>query len=116
LILQVKCQAEIDEIYAKFDLDEESCVPYEAIAELEYLSAVIKEGLRLHPPASSLGRATTEDVILPPIDKDGENREGYHLRAGTIMITMIASLHRHPDFWTNPDIFDPDRFLKENIR
>ncbi|KYM97039.1 Cytochrome P450 4C1, partial [Cyphomyrmex costatus] len=42
--------------------------------------------------------------------------ESYFVSAGTIMAINIYKVHTDPNFWTNPKIFDPHRFLPENIR
>jgi cytochrome P450 len=38
---------------------------------------------------------------------------GYVLPAGTIFALSPYITHRHPDFWPDPDCFDPARFLPE---
>jgi len=42
--------------------------------------------------------------------------ESYIVPAGTLIAIGIKLIHRNPDFWPNPDVFDPDRFLPENIK
>ena len=34
---------------------------------------------------------------------------------GSFVVAPVYALHRHPDFWTAPDRFDPDRFLDERV-
>ena len=42
---------------------------------------------------------------------------GTHLvPSGTILHLNIYDIHRDPNFWPNPDVFDPDRFLLEKIQ
>jgi len=42
--------------------------------------------------------------------------ESYLVPSGAIIQIQIYDIHRNPNFWPNPDIFDPDRFLPENIQ
>lgn len=65
---------------------------------------VIKESLRLYPPAWSVGRATTQDTEIL----------GYQIPKGSKLGVFIYGAHRHPDFWEQPDRFMPERFAPEN--
>lgn len=42
--------------------------------------------------------------------------ENYVVPAGTEMGCHIFDLHRDPNFWPEPEKYDPDRFLPENIQ
>jgi cytochrome P450 len=71
--------------------------------ELPYTLQVIKETLRLYPPAPVYVRdALAEDEI-----------DGVRVPAGARMITLPYLTHRHPDFWEEPARFDPDRWIPE---
>ncbi|XP_011883834.1 PREDICTED: cytochrome P450 4C1-like [Vollenhovia emeryi] len=76
------------------------------LQDLSYLDRCIKEALRLYPSVYLISRIPAEDVKL----------QSYMVRAGTFLHLNIYGVHRDPNFWPNPDIFDPDRFLPENIR
>lgn len=42
--------------------------------------------------------------------------ESYLIPAGTTIFLNIYGVHRDPNFWPNPEIFNPDRFLPKEIR
>ncbi|EDW10178.1 probable cytochrome P450 4d14 [Drosophila mojavensis] len=74
------------------------------LGELKYLECVIKESLRLYPPVPMIGRHLTEDVTL----------NGKRFAAGTNIILIIYNAQRDPDFFPEPEKFNPDRFSPEN--
>jgi cytochrome P450 len=42
--------------------------------------------------------------------------DGYELPAGSDVIIITYMLYRHPDYFVDPERFDPDRFLQENSK
>jgi cytochrome P450 len=75
----------------------------EDIPRLVYTRQVLDESLRLYPPAWAFGRKAIE------ADQIG----GYSIPAGTDVIISPYVIHRHPDFWVNPQGFDPERFTQQ---
>lgn len=71
---------------------------------LPYTEQVIKETLRLYPPAAFISRTAQEADIL-------SNRQIH--RKDTVMLPIYA-LHRHHDLWDQPDQFDPMRFADDH--
>jgi len=75
-----------------------------AAADMERLpliQRIVSEALRLYPPAAFLSRtAQAHDRLC-----------GREVRPGDTVMLPIYALHRHHLLWTNPDAFDPDRFL-----
>ncbi len=69
----------------------------------EYLTRVVKEVLRLYPPAWIIGRETLRDVTLS---------DGSHIPAKTTVFMVPLLLHRKPQYFRNPDAFEPDRWLE----
>jgi cytochrome P450 len=70
------------------------------LPRLAYTAMVIKEAMRLYPPAPTLGRlAQSADQIA-----------GYHIPPGSVVLISPWVTHRRPDMWPDPDRFDPDRF------
>ncbi len=79
---------------------------FEKLPKLEYTRRVFDESLRLCPPGMGLApRAALED------DEIG----GYAIPKGSILNIAFYFTLRHPDFWQNPEQFDPDRFLPEQV-
>ncbi len=77
---------------------------YADLDSLPYTRMVLNESLRLFPPAWTLGRrALGEDEI-----------GGYYVGPNTVLAICIYTVHRHPVFWDQPEVFDPDRFSPEN--
>ncbi|XP_050452053.1 cytochrome P450 4C1-like [Cataglyphis hispanica] len=77
-----------------------------SLQNLSYLERCLKEALRLYPSAFFILRNIKEDVKL----------NSYVIPAGTILFLDIYGVHRDPNFWSNPEVFDPDRFLPERIK
>ncbi len=71
-----------------------------------YTDAVIKEILRLYPPAWAMSREAIEDTHLA----------GYEIPTGTTVFLSIYALQRHPDFWDRPLEFLPERWLDKSLR
>jgi len=65
--------------------------------------SVLKEAMRLYPPAPVMTRVAASDMEL------GSKA----IRAGTLIVIPIFALHRHRKLWDDPDRFDPDRFAPE---
>ncbi|XP_055535727.1 cytochrome P450 4C1-like [Wyeomyia smithii] len=74
--------------------------------EMKFMDRAIKECLRLWPPVPFISRAVTEDIILA---------DGNMIPAGVVVNVHIFDLHRDPEQFPNPDEFDADRFLPENV-
>ncbi|XP_002511293.3 cytochrome P450 736A117 [Ricinus communis] len=74
--------------------------------KMQYLKAVIKETLRLHPPLPLLvPRVSTQDVKL----------KGFDIAAGTQILINAFAIGRDPASWDRPEEFWPDRFLDSSI-
>ncbi|AKT39297.1 cytochrome P450 [Chondromyces crocatus] len=73
----------------------------ERIARLELLDAVVRETLRLQPVLPFVGRILDKPVRVG----------GWDLPAGVGAVCSIYLAHKRPEVYTEPDRFNPDRFL-----
>ena len=64
---------------------------------------VVKEAMRLYPPAPVITRVSPD-----PIELDGQV-----IAAGTHIVIPIYAIHRHHKLWEAPEVFDPTRFTPE---
>ena len=74
-----------------------------AMTELVYSKAVVNEALRLFPPVFTLVRQAIASDRAGDVD----------LRAGSLIMIAPWVLHRHHALWTDPDAFDPSRFMPD---
>jgi len=78
---------------------------YQQVTQLTYITQILKEALRLWPPAAGLRIAPLQDETI-----GGQ----YKLRKNTFVTVLVMALHRDPSVWgPNPDAFDPENFSKE---
>ena len=78
----------------------------EHIDKLAVTQRVIKEAMRLYPPAPVVARTPRNPIQIG----------GHYFEPGAQIAVPIYCLHRHRGLWSNPDRFDPDRFLPERER
>jgi cytochrome P450 len=64
---------------------------------------VLKEVMRLYPPAPVMTRLAADTVALGPAT----------VPAGTLVVIPVFAVHRHRKLWDDPDRFDPERFAPE---
>lgn len=74
---------------------------YEDLKKLPWTLAVLKESMRLYPPAYIMSRRAAEDVTIGP----------HLLKKNTILFVNILGIHHRPDLYPDPERFDPSRFL-----
>ncbi|XP_032682972.1 cytochrome P450 9e2-like [Odontomachus brunneus] len=105
--IQAKLRNEIDAVMKATN----GALTYEAVNGMQYLDAVINESLRMYPVAVFLDRVCMKDFELPPAlpgDKP------YTLKKGSTVWFPAYGLHHDPNYFENPEKFNPERFLNED--
>ncbi|GLV56673.1 cytochrome P450 [Dictyobacter sp. S3.2.2.5] len=76
---------------------------YADLAQLPYSLQVFKEAMRLYPPAYAVSRVALRDCDL----------NGYPIKKQDLVLAAIYAIHRRPEYFSNPEMFDPERFTPE---
>ena len=93
----VRLHAELDDVLG------DRTPTVDDLRALPYTLQVVKEVLRLWPAAPFYVRDAVDDAEVG----------GFPIPAGTPVMLSPYWTHRHPDFWDDPEVFDPDRFSPE---
>jgi cytochrome P450/NADPH-cytochrome P450 reductase len=97
-----KAYEEVDRVLGP---DTDARPTYQQVTQLSYITQILKEALRLWPPAPAYGIAPLNDETI-----GGK----YKLRKNTFITILVMALHRDPSVWgPNPDAFDPENFSRE---
>nr|AIL94156.1 cytochrome P450 CYP3027C2 [Tigriopus japonicus] len=99
--IQDKVREEINNVVDEFD----GRIDYESVQSMKYLEACIQENLRMYPPATLHIRQCTKDTEIAP---------GLVIKKGMRVDFPIYTSHHNPEFFPEPETFNPDRFLPEN--
>jgi cytochrome P450 len=95
-----RVQAELDQVLDG-RLPTQDDVPKLALAD-----RVVKEAMRLYPPAWITGREVAKPIEIA----------GRAVPAKTQVMVSQWIVHRDPRWWPRPEAFDPDRFLPEVVK
>ncbi len=96
---EAKLQAEVDSVLGTGSAAR-AAPAFEDLEHLPYARMVAEEAMRLYPPAYVLSRrAAGEDQLGP-----------FRMPAGAHIVISPYALHRHPEYWPDPEAFKPERF------
>lgn len=102
LVTNPDCQ---DKLIQEIDTEiGDSETTYDNVFKLRYLDMILNETLRMHPPAQRLNRKALEDVVI----------NGVQIKKGMDCTFSLLALHFMPEYWENPNKYDPERFAPEN--
>ncbi|KAL0368975.1 UNVERIFIED_CONTAM: cytochrome [Sesamum calycinum] len=76
------------------------------ISRLPYLQAVVKEIFRLHPPGP---------LLIPHKAEADTEINGYIVPGNGQILVNAWAIGRDANIWSNPDSFEPERFLDSKI-
>nr|AYM55661.1 cytochrome p450 [Croton stellatopilosus] len=96
-----KAQAEVREAFSG-----KKTIREEDVKQLKYLPLIIKETLRLHPPAP---------LLLPRESREACMIEGYEIPIKSKVIVNAWAIARDPEAWNEPDKFMPERFMESSV-
>ncbi|KAB0800729.1 hypothetical protein PPYR_06468 [Photinus pyralis] len=102
LDIQERARQDVRSALRKYD----NQLTYECLTEMPYLDTVISETLRKYPPAPVYARKATEDYKIPGTKMTIPNNSP--------VLLPIWGIQHDPEFWPNPENFDPERFSEEN--
>ncbi len=74
--------------------------------QLRLTRRVIDEAMRLYSPFWMIDRVAVKDDEI----------EGIHIPKGVMVLPYIYGLHRDPELWPDPEVFDPSRFEAQNVK
>ncbi|KAI4464094.1 cytochrome p450 [Holotrichia oblita] len=105
--IQQKLQEEIDKTLQQCNGD----LTYEALIKMKYMDMVVTETLRKWPPAAATDRMCSKSFTINPVKP---HEKPVVLNPGDVIFIPINGIHLDPQYYPNPDRFDPERFSDEN--
>ncbi|GFG34391.1 hypothetical protein Cfor_10820 [Coptotermes formosanus] len=100
--IQQQVKEEVDEVLAEHG----GQVTYEAVQRIRRLDNILSETLRMYPPASLISRRCVKEYHVPGSD--------LKLEQSCIVNVPINGLHHDPQYFPDPETFNPDRFNEDN--
>ncbi|XP_076620560.1 cytochrome P450 6j1-like [Colletes latitarsis] len=102
--VQQRLRDEVLSTIAKHD----GTLTFDALKEMTYMDQVINESQRIYPAAGALTKRCTEEFEL-----QGSDGLCCRVEPGTEIHIPIYALHVDPKYWSDPEVFDPDRFSED---
>lgn len=83
---------------------------YETLQKMKYLDQVVTETLRLNPPSMMSDRVCVKDCVV----EDAEKTFRMECKKGLGLFIPFYCIQQDPEYYPNPEKFDPERFSEEN--
>ncbi|XP_046385526.1 probable cytochrome P450 6a14 [Ischnura elegans] len=118
LDVQAKLREEVDRVLAEHGGE----ITYEALSQMQYMDCVISETLRKYPPVPVLLRECTKEWTVSSAEETASDSQewtratrggGQVVALGTKVHIPIIGLHYDPQYFEDPERFDPERFTEE---
>jgi len=106
--IQDRLRTEIAQVMEKHN----QVLTYEAIQDMPYLDMVLSETLRKYPIVPFLDRACARDWKFP----DSSGHSNVTLPRGTATYIPVYGIHHDPQYYPDPQRFDPERFTQEKLK
>ncbi|XP_059607669.1 probable cytochrome P450 9f2 [Phlebotomus argentipes] len=98
-----------DEVLETNELLGQKAINYDTLQKMKYLDMVVSESLRKWTPLPFLDRVCTKEYVLDC----GEGLK-YSFKKGDVFVIFTGALHYDPQYFPDPEKFDPERFSDEN--
>ncbi|XXG52797.1 hypothetical protein AAC387_Pa03g1020 [Persea americana] len=96
-----KAQGEVRRV-----VDVKANISEEHLCQLNYMKSIIKETLRLHPPAP---------LLVPRVSTTNVKIQNFHIPSKTRVFINAYAIGRDPTSWENPEEFLPERFANNSV-
>lgn len=116
--VKFRLQSELDRAFPAQEVLMESWVPPElTVGSLPYLTACLRETMRLRPTsAAGLERRILQEPLGLDVSDDGSDDVKFiHLPVGTLVSVPTFTLHRRQDVFPDAEEFRPERWLDDAL-
>lgn len=96
-----RLQEEVDETLKQND----GKITYDVLNHMHFLELCMQETLRKYPGLPILNRECTKDYVLPDTN--------HVIKKGTPVVISLYGMHHDPEYFPDPDKYDPYRFEEE---
>ncbi|KOC60363.1 Cytochrome P450 6a2 [Habropoda laboriosa] len=107
MALNPEIQDKLREELREFSAKNNGCLKYEDIKEMKYLDKVFKETLRKYPPGTQLRRKCNTNYTF--------KNTKVSIPKGTAVFIPLYAIHKDPNIYPNPEVFNPERFSEEAV-